>query len=71
MNGLEEGDGGIGRADDGGDTGREQRQTEETVAEVAGSKAERLGRGVGGAGDRRELFRPNARTGRSDAKYAQ
>lgn len=40
VNGLEEGDGGVGRADDGGDTGGEQRETEETVADVAGSKAE-------------------------------
>ena len=47
VNGLEEGDGGVGRADDGGDTGGEQRETEETVADVAGSKAESLGCGVG------------------------
>ena len=38
VNGLEEGDGGVGRADDGGDTGGEQRETEETVADVVNGK---------------------------------
>lgn len=71
MNGLEEGDGGVGRADDGGDTGGEQRETEETVADVAGSKAESLGCGVGSASDSRDIFSHNDRTGRADTEHAQ
>ena len=71
VNRLEEGDRGIGRANDGGDTGREQRETEETVADVAGSKAESFGCGVGGTGDGRDVFRHDDRTGRADAEHAQ
>ena len=71
VNGLEEGDGGVGRADDGGDTGGEQRETEETVADVAGSKAESLGCGVGSASDSRDIFRHDDRTGRADTEHAQ
>lgn len=71
VNGLEEGDGGVGRADDGGDTGGEQRETEETVADVAGSKAESLGCGVGSASDSRDIFSHNDRTGRADTEHAQ
>ena len=71
VNSLEEGDRGIGRANDGGDTGREQCETEETVADVAGSKAESLGCGVGSAGDGRDIFRHDDRTGRADAEHTQ
>ena len=71
VNSLEEGDRGIGRANDRGDTSREQRETEEAVANVAGSKAESLGCGVGSAGDGRDVFRHDDRTSRADAEHTQ
>ena len=71
VNSLEEGDRGIGRANDRGDTSGEQRETEEAVADVAGSKAESLGCGVGSASDGRDIFRHDDRTSRADAEHAQ
>ena len=46
MQGLQEGDGGESCANDGGDTGGEQAQTEQTIADVAGGQLEGLSSGV-------------------------
>ena len=71
VGGLEEGNGGIRRADDGRDTGGEQRYAEQAVTNVAGSETEGLGGGVGGAGDSRDIFSHDRSAGRADAKHAE